>query len=131
MSCISDNLQADLDLSSNMLLSCLETGCSLPLIGLGSSEALLCAAGFHWDVATMLKRLDAEFYIEYEAEDYSIDIALVQERIAVEVTIPGWHSVYKTGVEQRAELITSSMSEACFVAHVPVSWCLPGQKCYS
>ena len=68
-----------------MLLSCLGKGYVLNLMVLGSSEALWCAAGFHWDVATMLKKLDAEFYIEYEAEDYSIDIALVEDRIAVEV----------------------------------------------
>ena len=61
----------------------------IALDGIGQLRSLFCAAGFHWDVATMLKRLDAEFYIEYEAEDYSIDIALVQERIAVEVTASG------------------------------------------
>ena len=45
------------------------------------------AADLHWQVATTLEQLGGSFRVEYEAEDYSVDIALEDERIAIEVCI--------------------------------------------
>lgn len=51
----------------------------------------LDCADLHWDVAQTLERLGGRFAVEFEAEDYSLDIAMADERIAIEVLAAALH----------------------------------------
>ena len=42
-------------------------------------------AGFHWSVAKILKELGGTFMLEYTVDGFSLDIAIVEDKIDIEV----------------------------------------------
>ena len=56
-------------------------------------EDFLIRAGFHWNVANVLKAIGGSFQLEYVAEDFPIDIVIVEDKIAIEVR--SWEEICK------------------------------------